>query len=1375
MQALPYLLNSLTREINLCSLFRCCPEDLKEVSMLKVFNLIAQKAADMEMLSCTFKAAVLSKPFVESLIKMKQLRVLLLIGGTLHWQDFVEICKNLPNLIDIQFSRFDKSADHIRPLEMKRNLKDISHLKGMFCEEISCQIMEFFEKNLPDFEWFCIGPLTNHAKAFLLDGNSKKTAKTRLLLYRPLYHPFAKKIPAKFPNIVSYQMDCHEAEHKDSLLQYLPDFPVLQSLCFARLKHPGILYHALTNPNLEDLELAEVRLINHSDSINYSRLTKLTLLHTSCNRLSSFLLAPQLQAQVDMSNEMIGTSLTKLRLQKINLGRNGGLKKDLIKRCFVKNIDWYIKNVRKRHFSTKVSGPMRNEILEEILKPRSIDHEQKKREFDRMMRSIVYLLSSWTKEINLDTLLIFCPERLVEATFPKVLRYIARGAPNLENLTAQTLPAVMCYKVKKNLIKMKQLRHITLKGCILHWQDFVELCKNLPHLKELRIARFHDSANTLRLLELRRGLNDIATLRTLHCKTIQSLILEVLERNLPNLSLVFKGPLQNAAFLCDSDNNITANVREILYRPLYSHFAREISLKFPNVTVYQVDCHGAEYKDCLPDHLPDFPKLEQLQFEGLKRPEIFYRVLLRVCVVDNSEPINFLKLKELSLIKISCENQSNILLAPNLIKRAVTSYWRRGLTIRLETCRCPVEGSFTLFPSKPKHNTASAAEPVDLLQRDMAQESQLQINRENQAVSVRSVNMKGDLVSFTKVRLQRNILNSPSSLKDHLIRFYIKNIDWYLDNVSISQFTRTLSGPVREEILKELLRPRKVERGKRKREFASIMSAIPYLLSPWTLDFKLNFLYYLCPMEIRKDLIPKILSMIAKGAPNIEKLIDRGSITVFTEQMRQILCRMNKLSCLEMNNLALQWKDFVKICKALPKLEKFGFSCFDHSIRPEEIEKDLDDVVQLRKLYCKHLSFNELNLFEKLLPNLDVIVEGPRETAERVPVISHDGDTQIIAHLRGFLSRRLNNPYGRQISRKFPNIEFFAVDCHDARFEKSLSDSMPEFPKLGDLAMYGVEFSEIVDCALQKYGKTLQSLRVIGVKSPILSFQQIFKSCPKLEVLYLERVGVSDNSEPMNFNKLRMLNLMRVSCPGPSKILLAPNLKTVELKVNGFDMKNLSQVQPPRNQNNLNKFLHSPAISESQLAGRMTFQWHTFTSGMSLPTSPFISGFTHLSDLTYVARLERQGRRLLGYMARGVGYFADGSSMVRVKDFFEVLEDSNYSSLCWLSPSEEAQMPANLTFLNLSQTTNEVVYLGQAFCNDGLLSGPVINNKCFIPLESGEVVETSPMTLLAVRKREMCGRCGAELRCSNRLIYHVKRDRAGRPQYFQQCDQTMKT
>ncbi|XP_065336311.1 uncharacterized protein LOC135937152 [Cloeon dipterum] len=191
----------------------------------------------------------------------------------------------------------------------------------------------------------------------------------------------------------------------------------------------------------------------------------------------------------------------------------------------------------------------------------------------------------------------------------------------------------------------------------------------------------------------------------------------------------------------------------------------------------------------------------------------------------------------------------------------------------------------------------------------------------------------------------------------------------------------------------------------------------------------------------------------------------------------------------------------------------------------------------------------------------------------------------------------------------------------------------------------------------------------------------------------------------------------------------------------------------------------------------MPLQWHTFTPGMSLPTSPFISGFTHLSDLTYVARLELQGRRLVGYMARGVGYFADceGSSVVRVKDFFEVLEDCNYSSLCWLSPSEEAQMPANITFLNLSQTIDEVVYLGQAFCNDGLLSGPVINNKCFIPLESGEVVETSPMTLLAIRNQEMCGRCGAELRWSNRHIYHVKRDSVGRPQYFQQCDQAMET
>ncbi|XP_065336625.1 uncharacterized protein LOC135937401 [Cloeon dipterum] len=636
----------------------------------------------------------------------------------------------------------------------------------------------------------------------------------------------------------------------------------------------------------------------------------------------------------------------------------------------------------------------------------------------------------------------------------------------------------------KNLIKMKQLRHLTLKGCILHWQDFVELCKNLPHLKELRIGRFHDSANTLRLLELKKGLNDIAHIRTLHCKTIQGLMLEVLERNLPNLNLVFKGPLKNAAFLCDGDHKTTANMREILYRPLYSRFARQISQRFPNVTFYQVDCHGAEYKDFLPDHLPYFAKLEQLKFEGLKCPEIFYCVLLRygrnlqelvvrgdgeprlsfqrifdlcpklqyltlrrVCVVDNSEPINFLKLKELSLIKISCENPSNILLAPNLYKvtlnakysdleklchvlpagqskietfimhlrdlvcisrenfESLSQFWKvlSALSPRLTFCKFFIGVWKTEYCSHVKLCRYICGEVGGMLfYPDSSLVDVLQA----------SVNMKDDLVSLTKVRLQRNILNSPSSLKDNSIRTFIKHIGWFLDNVNKIQFTRKVSGPVREEILKELLRPRKIDRGERNRKFANTMKAIPYLLSSWTIELKLNFLYYLCPMEIRQNLTPRILSMIAKGAPNIGKLIDRGSTTVFTKQIRKSLCRMDKLTCLELNNMALQWRDLVNICKALPTLEKMGFLCFDRSIRPEEMEKDLDAVVRLRELYCRQMSFFELDLFEKLLPNLDVIVEGPTATVERVPLISHDGDTQVIAHLRGFLSRRLNDPSG---------------------------------------------------------------------------------------------------------------------------------------------------------------------------------------------------------------------------------------------------------------------------------------------------------------------------------------------------------------------------
>ncbi|XP_065336119.1 uncharacterized protein LOC135937007 [Cloeon dipterum] len=201
---------------------------------------------------------------------------------------------------------------------------------------------------------------------------------------------------------------------------------------------------------------------------------------------------------------------------------------------------------------------------------------------------------------------------------------------------------------------------------------------------------------------------------------------------------------------------------------------------------------------------------------------------------------------------------------------------------------------------------------------------------------------------------------------------------------------------------------------------------------------------------------------------------------------------------------------------------------------------------------------------------------------------------------------------------------------------------MPDFPKLTDLAMYGVEFAEIVDCALQKYGKTLQSLRVIGVKMPNLSFQRIFKSCPKLEGLYLEKVGVTDNSEPINFNKLRVLNLVKVSSPGPSKILTAPNLKTIELKVTGLDMRNLSQVLPPRNQNNLKSFYLTlrtsdiiSEISEDDFIRIASFLKHLAAVSPRLTFLNFNIGCTSHNYYTYPSVVQHVNEQYSFYKEKG--------------------------------------------------------------------------------------------------------------------------------------------
>ncbi|CAB3384025.1 Hypothetical predicted protein [Cloeon dipterum] len=363
------------------------------------------------------------------------------------------------------------------------------------------------------------------------------------------------------------------------------------------------------------------------------------------------------------------------------------------------------------------------------------------------------------------------------------------------------------------------------------------------------------------------------------------------------------------------------------------------------------------------------------------------------------------------------------------------------------------------------------------------------------------------------------------SLKTSLIKRCVpKNIKLYTRNATKFHLGDHISGPVREEILKVLLMPKYVSPDSNKKELATLMRALPQLLSNWTKELNLDNLIDLSPPGECRWNVLKLLRLIALHAPNIESLTLRNFKGSLGKKTADCLTEMKQLKCISLDASIIHWRAFVLVCSSLPALRELNFAQYDTSIRSihlKEIKKDLPRVSHLRTLKCNRMFIRTRRVLEKHLPHLDLVVKG----IPTLPSMYDECKGQPSSE-RTFLSRQFHEHLTNQdLHVKYPNITHFKINFHKTCHVRhaTLHEYLPNFQKLEALSLEDMCFP-VVYYSLSKYGENLRSLRLIGLRGvPKLSLNRILEMCPKLEELDLDQIRV-ENSEPIeNFSELKKL------------------------------------------------------------------------------------------------------------------------------------------------------------------------------------------------------------------------------------------------------------
>ncbi|CAB3383824.1 Hypothetical predicted protein [Cloeon dipterum] len=375
------------------------------------------------------------------------------------------------------------------------------------------------------------------------------------------------------------------------------------------------------------------------------------------------------------------------------------------------------------------------------------------------------------------------------------------------------------------------------------------------------------------------------------------------------------------------------------------------------------------------------------------------------------------------------------------------------------------------------------------------------------------------------MKLARSRPDRRTTLKDIMTRSVAKKIGNYLNG---AQTLANLPIELRESVLLEFVQVTSGSSLGGSQDFmARLEQAVSQLTSARTKKFKFGGLlssrnYVTMPQDITKVL--EILSAKAKNLEllkiNVVKRKVHALCPMLESKSIEAICKLEKLRILKISNFVIQYQKLKSICKVLINLRSVNvrFISFDRDMEPEDLDADIEDLKlsfsRLKEFLFSSL-YSENPLIQTLatlcvqhLPQLEIV----NDFAESVTFFSNLESTEGVkdsdlCHLGVYPT------HTSDLSAVFPKVTHLKVLLLGDEPEENIN-SILHFSNIESLNFHSLPSVSVLDRFFGAYGANLLTL-ILSCDWQSLSFSSIFAACPKLQVLKLDDVVISDDREPI--------------------------------------------------------------------------------------------------------------------------------------------------------------------------------------------------------------------------------------------------------------------
>ncbi|CAB3384787.1 Hypothetical predicted protein [Cloeon dipterum] len=389
----------------------------------------------------------------------------------------------------------------------------------------------------------------------------------------------------------------------------------------------------------------------------------------------------------------------------------------------------------------------------------------------------------------------------------------------------------------------------------------------------------------------------------------------------------------------------------------------------------------------------------------------------------------------------------------------------------------------------------------------------------------------------------------------------------------------TLPDNRRRNVLSKFMKERCTKGNGNMEEFENRLKALKLLLTPQTVEIKIDGLMTFSPQDAKEIHFLKVLRLISKDAPNLQ------TFSVFLEIRadREILDKIisfKSLHNLDFSKTTVTYSELSQICRELENLQHVNIQIWSEG----ELHLDVEDfknsfrrlktflfTIQndVHRQSSKKAEKEFWRLCVRELPHLEIVgrvADDPVVTHGQLRVIELPASTSNLRHL-------VTRPNNLGMHLAFPNVTHLNIDFWDLADQSAINAMLQFSSRIESLILVTPPIEVVVSSFLSKYGCTLKNL-VINNSWMALRylFEPIIRLCPHLKKLTLLNVEMVDDlmrpagtlQELTHFEWYPPKRHYSGRCATLSSFLkIAPNLQSLRLRNEWFwpeDLKIISNL-----------------------------------------------------------------------------------------------------------------------------------------------------------------------------------------------------------------------